>query len=432
MPKARVLFVNDTVRNGGPGRSLHSILKFLDPAVVYRALVLPREGPIADAVADDRAADEVHFVPDIVENLLQPWDRSMSRSDFEAPLALKTARLGANAFRAARAVARLSRLARRGRFDLVYCNGSSANFAGGAVAAITGVPALWHVRYTSVPGQVAALHRRLAATKGVRRLVCVSRPAASLFGHCQEKVKVIHNAIDVVHFDPRRVRATLRTDLGLPDDAVILGAHGRILRRKGYVEMIRAARIVLDRLGAREARRVAFVIVGDTPQDFRVDHREQCRSIARELNIEAHVHMVAFRQDVRPLVAGFDVAIVPSVYEDALPRAVIESMALGKPVVAFDVGGVAEMLVDGVAGALVAFDEGEGGEGASAESVRRLADAMVRYASDAGLRERQGLAARERVERDFDARAHALAIQDEIVGVVGDAAMAPVVALKDA
>jgi len=42
----RVLFINDTARNGGPGRSLHSILKFLDPRVTHRAVVLPRDGAI--------------------------------------------------------------------------------------------------------------------------------------------------------------------------------------------------------------------------------------------------------------------------------------------------------------------------------------------------------------------------------------------------
>lgn len=427
-----MLFINDTARNGGPGRSLHSILKFLDPAVVYRALVLPRGGPIADAVASDRVADEVHFEPDIVENLFQPWSRSMSRGDFDAPLPRKAVRLGANTFRGARAVAKLSRLVRRGRFDLVYCNGSSANFAGGAVAAITGVPALWHVRYTSVPREVAGLHSRLAASRGVRRVVCVSRPAAALFGHCREKVTVIHNAIDVALFHPKLVRATLRADLGLPDEAVIFGAHGRILRRKGYVEMIRAARIVLDRLGERASARVAFVVVGDTPQDYRSDHREECRLLARELGVESNVYMVDFRQDVRPLVAGFDVAVVPSVYDDPLPRAVIESMALGKPVIAFDVGGVAEMLEDGLTGALVSFDQAEGAEGASPASVERLAATMIRYAADSGLRRRQGVAARERVERDFDARAHARAIQDEIVDAAFDAAGSPVVALKGA
>jgi glycosyltransferase involved in cell wall biosynthesis len=416
----RVLFINDTARNGGPGRSLHSILRFLDPRVVHRAVVLPRRGVVAELFTRDRAADELCFEPSLVENPIEPWARPMERRDFDAPAALKAARLAGNAVKAARAVARLSLLVRRGRFDLIYCNGTNADFAGGALAAITRVPALWHVRYASIPGAVRGVHRRLSASSGVRRIVCVSRAAALLFPHCVDKVRVIHNALDLREFDPRRVRGTLRAELGLAAGVVVFGSHGRVLRRKGYVEMIRAARLALDRMGEAERARLAFVVVGDTPDDFRRDHVEECRALAAELGLGGCFWMLGFRLDVRPLIADFDVAVVPSVYADPLPRAVIESMALGKPVLAFDVGGVVEMLDGGSTGELVRFEPAEsGGEGANAGTVERLADAIVRYARDAELRERQGQAARARVVRDFDARAHARRIQNEIVLVSG-------------
>jgi len=410
----RVLFVNDTSRNGGPGRSLHSILKFLDPAVVYRAVVLPRDGAIAKLLSRDGVVDQLEFVPDLVENPVEPWGRPMERADFDAPLPLKAARLAGNAFKAARAMRRLSRLVRHGRFDLVYCNGSSADFAGGALAALTNVPALWHVRYTSVPPVAARLHRRLSAGRGVRRIVCVSRSAASLFSHCPQKVTVVHNALDVGNFDLARIRCALRAELGLSDGVVVFGSHGRVLRRKGYIEMVRAARLALDRLSPAERARAAFVVIGDTPADFRPDHVEECRALAAELGIGSQFHLLGFRDDVRPLVADFDVAVVPSVYADPLPRAVIESMALGKPVLAFDVGGVAEMLDDGVTGTLVPFDPG-----APALGINGLAESMVRYARDPELRSRQGRAGRARVERDFDARVHARRIQNEIVAAAG-------------
>lgn len=408
--RVRVLFINDTSRNGGPGRSLHSILKFLDPAVVHRAVVLPRDGPVARLLSKDGVADELQYVPDLVENPIEPWTRPMERRDFDAPLAWKFARLGGNAVKAARAVVRLSRLVRGGGFDLIYCNGSSADFAGGALVALTKVPALWHVRYTSLPRGTAALHQRLCAQDGVRRIVCVSRAAASLFPHCPQKVAVIHNALDVSDFDPARVRGTLRAELGLAPDVVIFGSHGRVLRRKGYVEMVRAARLALDEMTEQERDRVAFVVVGDTPEDFRPDHVDECRALAAELGIRSKFHMLGFRDDVRPLVADFDVAVVPSVYSDPLPRSVIESMAMRKPVIAFDVGGVVEMIDDEVTGGLVHFEPGD-----ADGSVVRLAGVMLRYLRDPERRARQGRAARDRVERDFDARAHAARIQNEIV-----------------
>ncbi|HEY3822137.1 MAG TPA: glycosyltransferase [Polyangiaceae bacterium] len=413
----RVLFINDTARNGGPGRSLHSILRFLDPAVVHRAVVLPRDGAIAQLYARDAVADELILEPDLVENPIEPWGRSMERRDFEVPAALKVARFAGNVVKSTRGMARMAARVRRGRYQLVYCNGTNADFAGAALARLTGVPALWHVRYTSLPPALAGVHRRLSASRGVRRIVCVSRAAAALFPHCEDKVRVIHNALDVESFDPARVEPSLRKELGLGPGVVVLGSHGRVLRRKGYVEMVRAARVALDAMTPDERKRVAFVVVGDTPEDFRPDHVAECRALAAELGMSGVFHMLGFRGDVRPLVAGFDVAVVPSVYADPLPRAVIESMALGKPVVAFDVGGVGEML-DGETGELVAFEPAPGpAAGASDAAVHRLAEAMLRYVRDPALRLRQGKAARARATRDFDARAHARRIQEEILEV---------------
>ena len=421
-PHARVLFINDTARNGGPGRSLHSILKFLDPAVVHRAVVVPRAGAVADLLSG--VVDELYLEPNLVENPIEPWARPMERRDFDAPAPVKVARLAGNVVKAGRAIERLASLVRRGRFDLIYCNGTNADFAGGALAGITGVPALWHVRYTSVPRLVGPLHDWLAASPRVRRIVCVSRSAAALFPRCTEKVRVIHNALDVADFDPARVTPSLRQELGLPADAIVFGSHGRVLRRKGYVELARAAHLALGRLTPAERGRVTFVVVGDTPEDYRPDHVEECRVLAGELGLGRAFRMVGFRSDVRPLVADFDVAVVPSVYDDPLPRSVIESMALGRPVVAFDVGGVAEML-DRETGELVPFEPARGGPGANDASVERLAQALVRYARDPALRAAQGAAARERVLRDFDARAHARRIQDEIVLAAAPSGQAP-------
>jgi glycosyltransferase involved in cell wall biosynthesis len=98
-------------------------------------------------------------------------------------------------------------------------------------------------------------------------------------------------------------------------------------------------------------------------------------------------------------------------------------MAMGKPVVAFAVGGVVEML-DERTGELIAFEPGKD-EGASPAAVGRLADAFVRYAADPTLRAAQGSVGRERVVREFDARAHARRVQHEIVLAAGLGVAAP-------
>jgi len=424
-PKIKVLFINDTARNGGPGRSLYSILKFIDPAVVFRVVLLPREGIIntlltgggAGVAADasrntpgrQSVVDEIVFERHFIENLYEPLRRPMEREDFSAPLWRRMGRLVVNVARGTFAFCRLARLVRRGHFDLIYCNGTTAAFAGGLLAAITRVPALWHVRYTSVPPAAKRLHDRLASSRGVRRIICVSKAAAAQFPDVSQKVRVIHNAIDAEEFSRESVTPLLREDLGIGPDTIVFGSHGRVLPRKGYAEMIEAASLALSGMTERERSLCRFVLVGDTPADFAIDHLAECRELAARLGVADKFSFLDFRADVKPYISDFDVGVVPSVYPDPLPRAVLEIMAFGIPVIAFEVGGVAEML-DNSTGTVIALSE---------RGVDDLAEQFLRYLRDAALRRQQGQAARQRVCQSFDPRLHAQQIQNEIVVAVG-------------
>jgi len=397
----RVLFLNDTARNGGPPRSLYTLLAKIDPREIYRAVALPRPGEASDLL--ESVCETMCFVPDFVENPIEPITRPMRRADLDAPRALRAVRAAGNVVKATRSVSALARLVKRGEFDLIYCNGTTADFAGATVGALTGVPALWHVRYTHVPDALAGVHERLAKSATVRRIVCVSRAAAKLFPFCEEKIAIVHNAIDTRAFSPDAVaRGASRRELGIADDAFIVGAHGRVLPRKGFAEMLRATRLAVDAMNEREKSRAHVVIVGDTPEDIGRDHVAELRALAVELGIVQKVTFVGFRNDVRAYVRDFDVSIVPSVYEDPLPRAVIESMALGVPVIATRVGGIGEMLEDG------------GGVLVPARDERALADAMLRYMRDDVLRARDGRRGRERACAEFDDVAHAVRIKREI------------------
>jgi glycosyltransferase involved in cell wall biosynthesis len=409
----RTLFINDTSRNGGPGRTLFTLLAHLDPSVVRRIVMVPREGVVTELLRGGGAdggggvTEELFVEPRFVENIVEPWSRAIVRADFDAPSLLRGVRAAGNVARATAAIFALARKVRRERCDVIFCNGTSANFAGAALAALTGVPAVWHVFYTSVARPIHALHARLAASRGVKSILCVSIPTTRLFDHCQGKVRVVGDAIDCDEYDEARVTRRLRAELGIDAGAVVFGSHGRVLRRKGYVEMIRAARIAVDAMTARERDACRFVVLGDTPEDLRPDHLEECRALAGELGLGGTFLFPGYRPDVKPYVADFDVAVVPSVYEDPLPRAVMEAMALGKPVVAFAAGGIPELVDDGRTGLLV--------PASASPDVDGLARAMLRYARDADLRRRHGAAGRARALDRLEARAHATVIQREIL-----------------
>ena len=407
MPTAtplRVLFLNDTARNGGPGRSLHTILSYLDPAEVTRIVLLPREDVIAELLRTSRCTEEIVIDPDLVENPFQPLSRAIERDDLDAPWRLRGPRLALNVARLGRLGVTLPKLVRDKRVDVIYCNGTTADFVGATVAVLTGVPAIWHVRYTAVPAASKAAHTWLSSRREVARVVCVSHAAAALFPHAREKTVVINNAVDLSRFERGATSGCTKGRM-LPPDAFVFGSMGRVLPRKGYPSMIRAAKILRERATPEERSRARFVVVGDTPADLPGDHLGECRALARELGLEDVFLFPGFTADVRPWVEDFDVVVLPSVYPDPLPRTVIEGMAYACPVIAFDVGGVGEMVRDGETGTLMGPDP----------SPEALADVMLSYLRDPARVKREGARGREAVVEAFDARHHARKIHAQIV-----------------
>jgi glycosyltransferase involved in cell wall biosynthesis len=405
-PAVRALFLNDTSRNGGPGRTLLYILSFLDSSVVHRTVMVPREGAVTELLRKNGAADELFLQPNFIENIVEPWSRAIVRDDFDAPGALRTVRAIGNVGRAASALASLVARVRRDRYDVIFCNGTSASFAGGALSAITGVPAIWHVFYSSLAAPLRGLHGRLAASRGVKSILCVSKPTERLFDHCSDKVRIVGDSIDCQEYDAARIQPRLRSELGLGERTVVFGSQGRILPRKGFAEMVRAARLAVDAMTESERAACRFVVYGDTPEDLRPNHLEECRALVVKLRLDGSFFFPGHRADTKPYLADFDVAVIPSVYEDPLPRTVIEAMALGKPIVAFAVGGIPELVEDGVSGTLVS---------GSPPDVAGLARAMLRYLRDPDARHRHGAAARTYARTKLEARHHARSLEREIV-----------------
>jgi glycosyltransferase involved in cell wall biosynthesis len=401
--RLRVLFINDTSRNGGPGKTLLDIVKFLDPVRIHRSVLLPRPGMVSERMLQSGAVDDLFFEGGLIENIFEPWTRGIERRDLAAPWPLKILRAVGNVLRAAWGLLRLTLRVRREKYDAIFCNGTMANFTGGLLAAFTGTPTIWHVLYTSVGPWARGLHDRLARGKNVKAILCVSRPTTQQFG-ALKKVAVLHDALDIREFE--NVAPLLRQERMISRDAIIFGSHGRILPRKGYLEFVRAARLVMDGLTPDEQQRCRFVVVGDTPQDVAPDHRAECQALALQLKVL--VDFIGFKPDPIAYATDFDVAIVPSIYEDPLPLAVLEAMALSKPVIAFDVGGMGEMITDGETGRVVPPGD-----------ITAMAHAAIAYFHDAGLRQRHGAAARQRIERDFNARIHARIIQDLLCEIAG-------------
>lgn len=190
-------------------------------------------------------------------------------------------------------------------------------------------------------------------------------------------VRRIYNGVHLVPQLPG-ARERARAELGTREEEIAILLVGRLVRRKGAIDLLHA--LADARLASLPVR--AFLVGGTEAAEsgFRV---EVCR-LAVELGIADRVVLCGEREDAAELHAGCDIAAVPA-RREAFGRAVIEAMHAGAPVVAYRDGALAELIRDGQEGLLVPPGD-----------VAELSAALYRLAIDGLLRARLGAAGRER------------------------------------
>ena len=171
-----------------------------------------------------------------------------------------------------------------------------------------------------------------------------------------------------------------RRELGIPEDAPLVGSVANFKAAKDHATLLRAAAQVRQAVPS-----VRFVLVGQGPLEA------DTRRLAAELGLDGTVCFAGFRSDARRLMASFDVFALSSTYE-GLPIALIEAMATGCPAVVTRVGGTPEVVADGVHGLLV-----------PPRDPAALAAGLLRLLGDRELRAGMGAAAAARAQ-DFDIR----------------------------
>ncbi|GIW20581.1 MAG: hypothetical protein KatS3mg065_0877 [Chloroflexota bacterium] len=184
--------------------------------------------------------------------------------------------------------------------------------------------------------------RRL--TPHMDRLVAVSRAIVAKIAEERgdaAPVELIYNGVDLSRYDHQEPCCTLREEYGLPPDAQLVGVVARLEPEKGHPTLLAAWPEVV-----RRCPQAYLLVVGEGSQ------RDALEALAAELGIADHVVFTGRRDDVPAVTAALDVAVLPS-YREAQGLVILEAMALGRPVVASNVGGIPEVIDDGVSGLLV-------------------------------------------------------------------------------
>ncbi len=230
-----------------------------------------------------------------------------------------------------------------------------------------GVPQVVHLHYLPGPWLRS---RSMARIKSCDRLIAVSRfigRLAEQSGVSPSRVAVLPNSIEIR--DMPRAGAK---------DRITVGQTGRLAPRKGFDDSVRAFAKLQKQVPSAE-----LVLVGDGSERTRVT------KLVRDLRLESAVHFTGWQSNIDEWLARFDVFINPS-RDEPFGLSVLEASAAAIPVVAYDEGGVAEVVVHGETGLLV-----------PPGNVTALGDALIRLCTDATLRATLGSAARNRAATLF-------------------------------
>lgn len=292
------------------------------------------------------------------------------------------------------AVWRLRRCLRETGADLIHAHDGHAVGVAALAGWLAGVPRVCTRRVDF------ALRGRWKYRRGMDRVIAISEAVAQVCragGVPPESLAVVHSGID-----PERLQETtislrrLREELGLSRrDAVLLNVAA-LTDHKGQCYLLEAMLLV-----TAACRHAHLLIAGAGELE------ESLRAQVRELALEERVHFLGYRNDIGALLRLCDVFVMAS-HLEGLCTSVLDAMALGRPVVVTDAGGLPEVVVDGESGCVV-----------PARDPEALAAALIALLGDRPRREALARAGAARVRRGFTVEAMVagtVAVYREVLG----------------
>jgi len=289
------------------------------------------------------------------------------------------------------AVMRLAVALRKRRVDVVHTHSSKAGIVGRWAAWLAGVPCIVHTVHgwsfnDAQPAPTRRLYlglERLTA-RITHRLVVVSeadrRRGLELGIGREDRYRLVRSGIDAREYRaPSQSRERIREQLGFDADDIVVGTLACLKPQKAPLDFVEAAR-----LARRSDPRLRFFIAGDGPLRGAVEER------IASAGLRDDVKLLGWRRDAVDLVHAMDLFLLTSRFE-GLPRAVLQAMAAGVPVVATAVDGTPEVVIDGESGILIPPGRPE-----------VAAERLVALGDDPEARARLAAAARSRLGTEFD------------------------------
>ena len=273
-------------------------------------------------------------------------------------------------------IIRLARLLKRGRYDVIHTHLSTASLLGAFAAKLAGRRSAAHVHGLNTATCFRYSDRLIAVSRAVKSHLVAQ-------GIKEHKIHVVHNGVDLVKYQPtgtREARAAFDgSAIAIEPDELLLGVFGRLSSEKGQRVAIEAMFLI-----SKEYPGARLAIVGDGGD------MDDLKSATAALGLNDRVIFTGFVQDVRGIMGACDAVVVPSSRGEGFGLAAVEAMALGKPVVASDQGGLKEIIIHNETGLLTPPNDPQS-----------LAEAVCSILADPKEAELMGCKGRERVEKHF-------------------------------
>lgn len=298
-----------------------------------------------------------------------------------------------NVLRFLSSVIKLSLLIKREKISLIHCDAAASRetFYSGIVAQILRIPFIWHVRVAESAGWIdkllSAMAKKIIVNSNAvgRRFPWIDKPYS--------KVIAIYNGVNLAEFSSRVNVNKIRDEFAISERDTLVGVVGQLIPWKGHMYFLESAKEVAERISSAK-----FMIVGDEiPKGS--GYRKKLEEFTFELGIRDKVIFTGFRKDIPDILSAFDIFVLPSLGEP-FGRVIIEAMAMAKPVIATNAGGVPEIIVDGKTGILV-----------PPEDPRAMTEAIIELLKDRDKAKKLGENGRKRVEEVFTIQEHVIKVQ---------------------
>ncbi len=380
----RILFVDSGKGLGGPTSFLYYLLTFLDrerfiPTVAFYS---PNRGPDIQRI-------EALGVPVFFINRNENTESSGSVQSLSRRIRPRIIRTAIALLKLLFTIAkteipsalRLRSMIMRERIDAVVLNNDVHYHLAGVIGTkLAGIPCI--CRKAGGIGEGKIYKKFL--TPLISLFIAISRATEEdqrVNNTGTRRLVTVHGGVNLELFDTRTRDSGIRAEFGIPDSRKVVVSISRFDWGKGIRELLDAAAMI-----AEEQREVVFLIVGDG------EAWDELTAQARRLNLLDRVIFTGWRSDIPAMLSIADIFVhCPTTFLEGLGIANLEAMAMGKPTVVSDNGGLPDAVVNGLTGYII-----------HPGNVRGMAEAIKRLLDNEQLARRLGENARKRVEELFD------------------------------